>query len=124
MSFSCGHDRDQDGQEVPKCPDGNNHDAEEDEKSPSGANKQKEEDEVETMSLAWCTPATDILPLTIIEEMEEMFFRLGFSQTVAMTLVHDQGIVSTWILAHLSDNDIATICDVIRRPGGLVSGKM
>ena len=74
--------------------------------------------------LARCMPAT-VRPLpTTIEEMEEMFLRLGFSQTVAMKLVDDQGIVSLWTLASLSDEDIAAICDVIRRPGGLVSGKM
>ena len=39
------------------------------------------------------TPATECLQLTIIEEMEEMFLRLRFSQTVAMKLVDDQGIV-------------------------------
>ena len=55
--------------------------------------------------------------------MEEMFLRLGFSQTVAMKLVDDQGIDSPWTLASLFDEDIVTICDMIRRPGGLVSGK-
>ena len=52
-----------------------------------------------------------------------MFLRLGFSQTVAMKLVDGQGIGSPWTLASLSDEDIATICDVIHRPSGLVSWK-
>ena len=42
------------------------------------------------MSLARCAQATESLPLTIDEEMEEMLLRLGFSQTVAMKLVKDQ----------------------------------
>ena len=40
-----------------------------------------------------------------------------------MKLVDDQGIVSPWTLASLYDEDIITICNMIFRPGGLVSGK-
>ena len=40
-----------------------------------------------------------------------------------MKLVDNQGIGFSQILASLSDEDIAAICDVIRRPGGLVSCK-
>ena len=43
---------------------------------------------------------------------------------VAEKLVYDQGVDSPWILANLSDKNITVICDVIRRPGGLVGGKM
>ena len=67
------------------------------------------------MLLARYMPDTESPPLTIIKEMKEIFFRLGFSQTVAIKLVDDQAIVSPWILASLSDEDIATICDGIRR---------
>ena len=56
-----------------------------------------------------------------IEEMEEMFLRLNFSQTVAMKLVDGQEIDSPLTIASLSDKDIATICNMIHRPGGLVS---
>ena len=55
-------------------------------------------------------------PTTIIKEMEEMFLRLGFIQTVAIKLVDDQGIDSPWTLASLSDKDIAAIYDIIHRP--------
>ena len=55
--------------------------------------------------------------------MEDMFLRLGSSQTVAMKLVDDQGIDSLRILASLSDKDITDICNVIHRPGRLVRGK-
>ena len=51
-----------------------------------------------------------------------MLLRLGFSQTVAMKLVDEQGIDSPWTLDSLSDEDIAATCNMIGRPGGLVSG--
>ena len=57
------------------------------------------------------------------QKMEEMFLRLGFSQTVAMKIVDDQGKDSPWTLTILSDEDIVAICDMIRRPGDIVSGK-
>ena len=38
--------------------------------------------------------------------------------------MEDQGIDFTEILAHLSDVKIASICNVIRRPDGLASGRM
>ena len=120
-SSSCEGNGHWDWQEFPECPDGDNNDAEKDEESTSRANKQKEEDEDEP---ARCTPAAESLLLTIIKEMEEMLLRLGFSQTVAMKLVDDQVIESPWTLASLSDEDIVTTCDMIRRPGSLASGKM
>ena len=73
--------------------------------------------------MAACTLAAPNLPLTVVKEMEEMFLRLGFSQAVVLKLVEDQEIDSPWILASLSNDDIAAICDMIHRPGGLVSGK-
>ena len=69
------------------------------------------------------TKAAPRLPPTIIKEMEEMILWLGFSQTVAMKLVDNQGKDSPWTPASLSDEDIVAICDVIHRHGGLVSGK-
>ena len=63
-------------------------------------------------------------PSSIIKEMEEMFLRLRFSQLVTQKLVDDQGIDSPRTLTDFSDLEIATICNVIRMPGGLVSGKM
>ena len=49
--------------------------------------------------------------------MEEMSLRLVFSQTVVMKLVDDKRIDSPWTLASLSDDNIATICNVIFRLG-------
>ena len=91
--------------------------------SSSKADKQKEEDVAKTVPQVRCAPASESPPPTIIKEMEEMFLGLEFNQTVAMKLVDDQGIDFPWTLASLSDNNIATICDMICRPGGLVSGK-
>ena len=84
----------------------------EDEKSPSGANKEEEEEEEEeevvTVMLGRCTPAAKSLPPTIVEEIEEMFLRLGFSWTVAQKLVNDQGIDSPCTLESLPYKNIAT----------------
>ena len=68
-------------------------------------------------------PAVQSLPPTVVKKMEEMFLRLGFSQAVVLKRVDDQGIDSPQTLANLSDEDIADICNVIHRHGGLVSGK-
>ena len=77
-----------------------------------------------TVMLGRHASAAKSLPPTIIKEMEEMYFRLGFNQTVDQKLANDQGIDSPQTLASLSDEDIAAICGMIRRPGGLVSRKM
>ena len=42
---------------------------------------------------------------------------------VAQKLVEDQGKDPPQTLASLSDEIISAICEVIRRPGGLVSGR-
>ena len=65
--------------------------------------------------------ATECPPLTVKDEMQIVFLRLGFSQTVAQMLMGDQRIDT---LASLFDEDISTICDVIRRHGRLVSREM
>ena len=70
-----------------------------------------------------CTLATSSPPPTIVEDMAEMFLRLGFSQALVLKLVDDQEIDFPWTLVSLSDGDITAICDVIHRPGGLMSGK-
>ena len=114
-SLSDGGDSKQTRQEVPECPDGDHHDKDQDKKFLSEANKQKEEEKAAMASLVSCTQAAPSPPPTIIQEMEVIFLRLGFSQTVAMKLVDDQGINSPWTLASLSDEDIATIFDVICR---------
>ena len=91
VSSSHGGNDDQDRQEVPEHPDGDNHDVE-DKESPSETNKEKEADEVVTEMLGRCTPTEESLPLIIIKEKDEMFIRLGFSQTVTKKLVDDQRI--------------------------------
>ena len=49
------------------------------------------------------------------QAMEEMF--------LYHKLVNDKGINSLWAQAYLSDEDIIMICNLIKRPGGLVGGK-
>ena len=63
--------------------------------------------------LPWvaCTPAAPSQQTIIIKEMEGMSCRFGFSQTVAMKLVGDQGNDSPWTLASLSDQDITAMCN-------------
>ena len=61
------------------------------------------------MSPVGCITVTESPPLTIVKEMEEMFLSLGYSQTVAMKFVNDQGIDSPWTLTSLSDEDITAI---------------
>ena len=95
----------------------------EDKKSSSEADKQKEEDVAEMMPLVRHALGAPRLPPTVIKEMKEMFLRLWSSQIVAIKLVYGQGIDSPWTLASLSDEDIIAVCNVIHRPGGLVSGK-
>ena len=90
-----------------------------DEKFSSEANNQGKEKEAVMMPAL----ATASLSPTVVKEMEEMFLRLGFNQAVVLKLVNDQGINSPCTLTSLSDKDIAAICDMIHRPGGLVSGK-
>ena len=114
-SLSCGSDGNQNGKEDPEHEDGDGHDVEEDKESLKKANKEKEEKEVVTVTLGWCAPAAESLPLSIIKEMEDMFLRLGFSPTVAQKLVDDQRICFPWTLARLSDEIITVICDVFRR---------
>ena len=122
MSWSLGSDSNEDRQDISECPDGDDHD-EEDKESPGGANKQKEKIVNDTVFPAKHSLARESLPPTIVEDMEEMSLRLGFSQTATMKLVDNKEIDSPWTLAIQCDEDIVTFCDVIRRPGGLVSGK-
>ena len=80
------------------------------------------------MTLGRCAPATENPLSTNIKEMEEIFPKLGFSDDQEMFpklgFSDDQGIDSPWIMASHSHEDITAICNVIRRPGGLVRSKM
>ena len=67
-------------------------------------------------SIPWFT--TRDSHLTIKDQMKLIFVLLMFSEIVAEK--YNQGIDSPKILSSLSDDDLASICDLIRRPGGLV----
>ena len=68
-----------------------------------------------TVLLVSHAQATESPPPTILEEIEDMFLILASTQSVDTKLVDDQGIESPQSLASLSDKDIASICNVIRR---------
>ena len=89
----------------------------------SEGNNQGEEEEAVKVPLAACALATPSLPPIVVKEMEKMFLRLGFIKAVVLKLVEDKGIDFPQTLASLSDEDIATIYDMVCRPCGLVSGK-
>ena len=95
----------------------------ENDKSPREANKQKEKDKMITAMPGKSTPASEDSPLTIIEQIKEMFLNLVFSQVVAEKLAYNQGIDSPRILPSLPDEDITMICNVIKITY-LVSSKM
>ena len=122
-SLSCEGDGEKARQEVPECLIDDDHKDEGDKKSLSEANDQGEEGEAVKALPVACTPAVPSLPPTKVKEMEEMFLSLRFSQAVVLKLVEYQGIDSPLTLASLSDDNITAICDVIYRPGGLVSRK-
>ena len=92
------------------------------EESPSRAGSQWRGDEVEHVGQSICGPVNRPPPPTV-KKMGEMFLRLDFSQTMAMKLVDVKGIDSPWTLANISDEDIATVCDMICRPSRSVSRK-
>jgi hypothetical protein len=50
--------------------------------------------------------------------MQTMFQRLGCTIAAAQAIVNDQGIDSLAELKALKDSDDATLCKVIRCPGG------
>ena len=56
--------------------------------------------------------------------MRTMFIRLMFIKTVVEKIVDNQGIDSPETLSSLSDDDIASICDAIKRSSDLVTGEM
>ena len=89
----------------------------------SEASNQEEEDEAVIVPPAAHTLLVPSSPPTVIEEMDEMFLRLGFSQAIMLKLVDDKGIDSLWTLTRLFDEDIGTICGVIYRSSRLMSGK-
>jgi ribosomal protein S13 len=50
--------------------------------------------------------------------MRATFTRIGFSEPDAQALVEEQGIDSLEEVKLLTDDEIESLCEVIRRPGG------
>ena len=76
MSLSNWDDENYNRQVIPK-----HSDMEKDEKSPSGPDK--EEEDVSTVMIGRCATAAESLSPMIVQEMEEIYLILGFSQMVA-----------------------------------------
>ena len=53
-----------------------------------------------------------------IPVMRVAMVRIGFSEQAAQALVEEQGIATLDEIRLLSDNEIESLCKVIRRPGG------
>lgn len=58
--------------------------------------------------------------MTDAAAMRTAMQRLGCTLAAAQAIVNDQGIDSLVELKVLKDNDVATLCKVIRRPGGTI----
>ena len=123
-SSLCGSSSNQDGQEVHDYQEGDNCNFNEDKQYLSGADEEQKGKEICIIMLYDCGPAIESPTLMIKDEMQVRFTRLLFSQTSTQELVEDQGADSPRALASLSDDNITAICDLIRKSGSIVSGKM
>ncbi len=54
--------------------------------------------------------------------MRGVMTRIGFSEAAAQALVEEQGMDSLEEVKLLSDDEIQSLCKVIRRPGGTIPG--
>ena len=54
-------------------------------------------------------------------QLRAAYARLGFSQQVSQSVAGGQGVDSLEELARLSDDSVANLCKVIRRPGGAIT---
>ena len=54
-------------------------------------------------------------------QLRAAYARLGFSQQVSQSAAEGQGVDSLEELARLSDDSVANLCKVIRRPGGTIT---
>ena len=118
--WSLFHGGNQDGQVVNECWAGDNHKEYKNEKSPSKANGEQEEGEIESVEHDNYRSATKSPSPTIKEEIRLMFVKLMFCWITVKILAKEHGMASLENLASLSDDEITSICDLIRRPGGLI----
>lgn len=58
--------------------------------------------------------------MAAIAAMRTMLTRIGFSQVAAQAIVEDQGLDTLSEIKLLTDDEIESLCKVIRRPGGTV----
>ena len=123
-NLSHGGDGNQDGQDVHGHLEDDNHSYNEVKEPPSDSNKEKNDDLIHTIMIGNHMPAIEYLPLTINDEIKIMFLTLGYSQAMGQKPVEDQGIDSSWTLTSLFVDNVSAICEVIKRPDGIVSRKI
>ena len=51
-----------------------------------------------------------------------MFVRIGFTNTASQVIINEQGLDSLDEIKLLTDDEIESLCKVIRRPGGTIPG--
>ena len=56
-----------------------------------------------------------------IPAMRAAIVRIGFSDQAAKALLEEQGIATLVEIRLLSDDEIESLCKVIRRPGGTIA---
>jgi ribosomal protein S13 len=58
--------------------------------------------------------------MAAIAAMRTMFTRIGFTAATAQAIVEDQGLDNLAEVKLLTDDEIESLCKVLRRPGGTV----
>jgi len=60
--------------------------------------------------------------MAAVNAIRTMLHRLGFSQAAAQVIVDEQGLDSLAEIQLLTDDEVESLCRVIRRPGGTIPG--
>jgi hypothetical protein len=60
--------------------------------------------------------------MAAVNAMRTMFVRIGFTNTASQVIVDEQGMDSLDEIRLLTDDEIESLCKVIRRPGGTIPG--
>ncbi len=60
--------------------------------------------------------------MAALNAMRTMLQRIGFSATASQVLVDKQGMDTLAEIEFLSDDEVKSLCRVIRRPGGTIPG--
>ena len=52
--------------------------------------------------------------------MRQMFVRVGFSDPAATIMVDSHGLIDVDILRRFDDNEVTTLCTILKKPGGRI----